>query len=87
MKTAEILLDATAEIWEAYNKHPFVLGIQNGTLDREKFRYYIVQDYLYLEDYAKTHIKTKKTDALQLSLLCLLYHTGGCISILEFISQ
>ena len=54
MNTVERLLAATEEIWKAYNEHPFVLGIQNGTLDKEKFRYYIIQDYLYLEDYAKT---------------------------------
>ncbi|MBQ3194531.1 MAG: thiaminase II [Oscillospiraceae bacterium] len=54
MKTTHRLLSATKEIWDAYNDHPFVLGIQNGTLDKEKFRYYIIQDYLYLEDYAKT---------------------------------
>ena len=54
MKTTERLLAATTEIWKSYNEHPFVLGIQNGTLDKEKFRYYIIQDYLYLEDYAKT---------------------------------
>ena len=54
MNTAERLLDAAKDIWKAYNEHPFVLGIQNGTLDKAKFRYYIIQDYLYLEDYAKT---------------------------------
>ena len=54
MNTAERLLNAAAEIWEAYNEHPFVKGIQDGTLDKEKFRFYIIQDYLYLEDYAKT---------------------------------
>lgn len=54
MNTSEKLLSATAEIWKAYNEHPFVLGIQNGTLDKDKFRYYMIQDYLYLEDYAKT---------------------------------
>lgn len=53
MKTTERLLSATKEIWAAYNEHPFVLGIQNGTLAQEKFRYYIIQDYLYLEEYAK----------------------------------
>ena len=53
MTTVERMLDASKEIWQSYNEHPFVLGIQNGTLDAEKFRYYIVQDYLYLEDYAK----------------------------------
>ena len=54
MNTVEKLLAATKDIWRQYNKHPFVLGIQNGDLDREKFRFYIVQDYVYLQDYAKT---------------------------------
>ena len=53
MKLSERLLDAVQEIWAAYNVHPFVLGIQNGTLVREKFRWYIIQDYLYLQDYAR----------------------------------
>ena len=54
MNTADKLLAATEEIWNAYNEHPFVLGIQDGTLDKEKFRFYMIQDYLYLQDYAKT---------------------------------
>ncbi|SFG45908.1 thiaminase II [Oribacterium sp. WCC10] len=55
MSTVEKLLDATKDIWACYYKHPFVMGIQNGTLDRDKFRFYIIQDYLYLEEYAKTY--------------------------------
>lgn len=51
--TMERLLDAAKDVWMQYNKHPFVLGLQNGTLDREKFRYYIIQDFLYLKDYVK----------------------------------
>ena len=53
MKTTERLYQAVQEIWEGYYRHPFVQGIQNGTLDRNKFRYYILQDYLYLVDYAR----------------------------------
>lgn len=53
MKTMERLLVAAQDIWAAYNEHPFVMGIQNGTLDHAKFKYYILQDYLYLEEYAK----------------------------------
>lgn len=53
MKTTQRLLSATKDIWAAYNEHPFVRGLQEGTLDREKFRYYIIQDYLYLEEYLK----------------------------------
>ena len=58
MKTSERLLNASKTIWDAYNEHPFVLGIQNGTLERDKFRYYIMQDFLYLKDYAKTYAES-----------------------------
>lgn len=68
------LLDATAEIWNAYNEHPFVLGIQNGTLPKEKFRFYIIQDYLYLEDYAKTFaVGVAKARSLQTANLFAKY--------------
>lgn len=53
MTTTDRLLAATEDIWAAYHAHPFVRGIADGTLDEEKFRYYMVQDYLYLIDYAK----------------------------------
>lgn len=55
MKTTDRLIAATADIWKKYNEHPFVMGLQNGTLDKAKFRYYIIQDYLYLVEYAKTY--------------------------------
>ena len=51
--TTKRLLDVSKEIWTRYHVHPFIQGIANGTLDREKFRYYMIQDYLYLIDYAK----------------------------------
>ncbi len=54
MNTTGILLDATKEIWHKYTDHPFVRGIEDGTLDKDRFRYYIIQDYKYLEEYAKT---------------------------------
>ena len=70
MKTPEVLLSAAKDIWAAYNEHPFVLGIQDGTLDREKFKYYIIQDYLYLEGYAKVFAvgiaKAKSPETIQL---------------------
>lgn len=40
-------------IWRKNHAHPFVQGIGDGTLDKEKFRFFMVQDYLYLIDYAK----------------------------------
>jgi thiaminase/transcriptional activator TenA len=40
-------------IWEAQHGHPFVRGIGDGTLDVEKFKFWVRQDYLFLIDYAR----------------------------------
>jgi len=47
------LHDTAASVWDACLKHPFVAGIGDGTLAVEKFRYFMLQDYLYLFDYAR----------------------------------
>ena len=62
MTMTERLLEATKEIWDGYNETPFVKGIADGSLDHEKFKYYMMQDYLYLLDYTKVFsIGTRKT--------------------------
>ena len=38
---------------QAILRHPFVTGIGDGTLDVDKFRFYVRQDYLYLIDYSR----------------------------------
>lgn len=40
-------------IWQAQYDHPFVRGIGDGTLDLDKFTFYLAQDYVYLIDYAR----------------------------------
>lgn len=52
-QTTERLLAASRTIWKGYLTHPFVQGIADGSLDGNKFRFYLLQDYLYLFDYAK----------------------------------
>lgn len=52
-RPSDLLRAAAAPIWEQYLEHPFVTGIGDGTLEIEKFRFYMLQDYLYLLDYAK----------------------------------
>jgi thiaminase/transcriptional activator TenA len=47
------LRDSAASIWEAQHRHPFVVGIGDGTLDPARFRVWIRQDYLYLIEYAR----------------------------------
>ncbi len=49
------LFERVRSIWEGYLKHPFITGISDGSLDVEKFRYYLLQDYLYLIEYVKVY--------------------------------
>ncbi len=41
------------DLWEAQHTHPFVRGIGDGTLDVEKFKFWVRQDYLFLIGYAR----------------------------------
>ena len=47
------LRQSAAPIWEADLRHPFVRGIADGTLPMEKFKFYLIQDYLFLLDYSR----------------------------------
>lgn len=47
-------LEAVAEpIWEATLDHPMVEGLGDGSLDVEPFRYWVRQDYRFLEEYCR----------------------------------
>jgi thiaminase/transcriptional activator TenA len=41
------------EIYDAILAHPFLTGLTDGTLPAEAFRFYVVQDALYLTHYAR----------------------------------
>ena len=47
------LKDTAIKVWEDGYNHPFVQGIGSGTLDKDIFRFYLLQDHLYLLQYAK----------------------------------
>ncbi len=53
MTFTERLHEAAAPIWKECIEHPFLQGIADGSLPVEKFRYFMLQDYLYLLDYAR----------------------------------
>lgn len=55
MSFVKTLVDNSMDIWEAYLKHPFIIELQHGTLDIEKFKNYIVQDSIYLKEYARVY--------------------------------
>src|SRR5262245_63717916 len=50
----------TAELWRSIDSiyaailgHPFVKGLTDGSLPRESFQFYAIQDALYLRDFAR----------------------------------
>ena len=48
MKLTDELYESVKDIWEGYHSHPFIQEMRAGTLPIEKFRYYMIQDYIYL---------------------------------------
>ncbi len=53
-------MEFTAELWESIGpiyaailRHPFLTGLTDGSLPRENFKFYAVQDALYLREFAR----------------------------------
>ncbi|HXA94261.1 MAG TPA: thiaminase II [Candidatus Dormibacteraeota bacterium] len=53
MAFTSTLWQAIAPIYRAILAHPFVAGLTDGSLPREAFRFYAVQDALYLREFAR----------------------------------
>ncbi len=55
MPLSQTLWHANLDLAEACLAHPFVQGIGDGTLPREKFAYYVGQDAFFLEAFARAY--------------------------------
>ena len=51
---SEKLRSEAQPIWSQIFQHPFLKEIKDGTLPEKTFRYYLIQDYLYLEGFGRT---------------------------------
>ena len=50
---SEQLRQEAEPIWEEIFRNPFLQDLSRATLPLENFRYYLTQDYLYLEGFAR----------------------------------
>ena len=53
MAFTQELFESAEGIWRAQLEHPFVQGIGDGSLGEDRFRRWVLQDYRYLEEFAR----------------------------------
>lgn len=53
MKFTESLWVSIADIYNKILKHSFIRELTDGSLDEKAFRFYLIQDALYLKEYAR----------------------------------
>ncbi len=69
MNFAQEMMDYAAPVWNQFMTHPFIQGMIDGTLEQDKFAWYLMQDCQYLKDYAKVYatafIKTNDIELMR----------------------
>jgi thiaminase/transcriptional activator TenA len=55
MRFFERLKTVASAEWRAYTEHPFTNGLADGSLAEAAFRHYLVQDYLFLIEFARAY--------------------------------
>lgn len=53
MGLSALLRERTAPQWERIFSHPFVLGIGEGDVPLDRFKFYVKQDYVFLIEYCR----------------------------------
>jgi len=67
----EALKTQAGPLWQQAQQHPFVEQLGAGTLAPERFAFYLKQDYVYLQSYARAFaIATAKAPELDLVEVC-----------------
>lgn len=61
---SETTWQSVEPVYNAIVRHPFVQQLADGTLADEKFRFYLLQDALYIDNYARVlaHIASRLSD-------------------------
>jgi thiaminase (transcriptional activator TenA) len=77
--TAELWRDID-DIYTAILAHPFVAGLADGSLPRECFEFYVIQDALYLRKYAQAlaAVASRATDNASTEMFAR--HAAGIVS-------
>jgi thiaminase (transcriptional activator TenA) len=78
----------TNELWRSitsiYNEilaHPFLRSLTDGTLTEERFRFYVLQDAVYLRDYARALSLAGARSPEENALVMFNEHSAGAITV------
>ncbi len=78
----------TGELWRSIEPiyaeildHPFLKGLTDGTLPEECFRHYVLQDALYLRDYARALSLAGVRSPDESALVMFNEHAVGAITV------
>lgn len=80
-KFTDQLRSRAERIWRAIEHHPFLSELHAGTLPMNRFTYFILQDYVYLLDFAQVLCQggAKAPDLETLELFCR--HALGAVEV------
>lgn len=53
LKPADRLQEAAMPVWERILEHPYIRELKEGSLPIETFRFYVQQDWLYLQEFTR----------------------------------
>ena len=68
-------------IYAAILRHPFIVGLTDGSLPRERFEFYAIQDALYLREFARALAITGARAAKDDWIVMLTEHAAGAIHV------
>ena len=78
----------TGELWRSIEDvyaqilaHPFLAGLTDGTLAEERFRFYVLQDALYLREYARALSLAGVRSPNENALVMFNEHSAGAITV------
>ncbi len=78
----------TGELWRSIEDiyagilaHPFLQGLTDGSLDEERFRFYVLQDALYLREYARSLSLAGVRSPGEDALVMFNEHSAGAITV------
>jgi thiaminase/transcriptional activator TenA len=78
---SQALWSGIEDIYAAILEHPFIAGLTDGTLERDAFRFYIVQDAHYLREYARALSIAAARAPSEPGIAMFAQHAAGAIEV------